>query len=125
MYEVGLLDFGFDGNLNRVCPCLPGGPNTDYRKLDRIELMQFTGLHDKNGKEIYEGDVVKNEKGDKGVVKFGRYEIELHICQNGCCVDDKPQQGFYFEDDSEYQMSLFNRELIVLGNVHENPELMK
>lgn len=84
-----------------------------------FELMQFTGLHDKNGKEIWEGDVVRGdrvyvnnydeecerEKGLVGVVKFGDSGIS--------------EAAFYVDGITE---SLIKCE--VIGDIHENPELL-
>lgn len=80
-------------------------------------LMQYTGLKDKNGKEIYEGDVVKVHTSENeytkqpdaydeyGVVQFGRLRLE---------IEDKKHGRFIgWKDDIE-----------VIGNIHENPELL-
>jgi len=73
------------------------------------ELMQYTGLKDKNGKEIYEGDILKTVNGDWGVIVWNAPFFELTI--------------------SETQSSLYTREWLskgeVIGNIHENPELLK
>lgn len=83
-------------------------------KIDTDTIGQFTGHHDKNDKEIYEGDIVKftahdalgNELGDQqGVVKFefGSYLI-----------------GGY----DMYDILLNDDEAEVIGNIHDNPELL-
>lgn len=73
----------------------------------QVELMQFTGLKDKNGKEIYEGDIVKNGLG-------GTYSIQS--CIGGFeCVED----GFV------HSFSVLNKNCEVIGNIYQNPELVK
>jgi len=98
----------------------------------RFILMQFTGLCDKNGKEIYEGDIVRNHWtnvagifiGDLWIVKFGDYddsEIEY----------GSPAIGFYGENQGGEQQGIGNIpcdngiSIEVIGNIYENPELLK
>ena len=72
-------------------------------------IMQFTGLHDKNGKEIYEGDIIKKEFGHWGVIVYKSPSFEVTV--------------------SETQSSLYTKEWIkdsvVIGNIYQNPELIK
>jgi uncharacterized phage protein (TIGR01671 family) len=69
-----------------------------------IVLMQYTGLKDKNGKEIYEGDIVN------GTHRFG-----LVIFKDA---------GFFVYDE-HLDESVEEDEIEVIGNIYENPELLK
>jgi uncharacterized phage protein (TIGR01671 family) len=82
---------------------LTGNPDTEDLCGN---VMQFTGLKDKNGKEIYEGDIVKTQ-GTSGM-KFN-YEVKYEI------GDDVA--GFFCNDCTEWI------ETEVIGNIYENPEL--
>ncbi len=76
-------------------------------------FMQYIGVDDKNGKEIYEGDIVKHDISDTiGVVKW--------YCEDyiGWCVDDIQIGEQQFTDE------MWN-ECEVIGNVYENADLLK
>ena len=77
--------------------------------LEDVELMQYTGLKDKNGKEIYEGDIVK-------------ISDDIY-CQ--VMWFDKFASFFLINEIGEaYKMS-FVHNYEVIGNIYENPELLE
>ena len=91
-----------------------------------IKWMQFTGLRDRNGREIYEGDVAEYSSGHVNLEKAsGNYVIRWNkkeacfegYCSNAWYPDGNRENIFYFE---EY----FNKDIEVIGNIYENPELL-
>lgn len=83
---------------------------------DRFELMQFTGLKDKNGKEIYEGDIVK-EYEYYGTIVGTFVDIVRYDSKIACFVIGKDERDFFL-DLPEYDYE-------VIGNIYENPELVQ
>lgn len=81
-------------------------------------LMQYTGLHDKNGREVYEDDIVKNEYGDVVVVHYGKQDHEEDY------GDRFVYQGWNIQIGSGYPDAVMI-EYTVIGNIYENPELME
>ncbi len=82
---------------------------------NRIVLEQYTGLKDKNGKEIYEGDIVKSGMNCKNewieynaIIKWD--DIFGMWIQYICEINDEQMMDVPCE---------------VIGNIHENPELLK
>lgn len=88
----------------------------------RCELMQFTGLTDKNGREIYEGDILDKTdwcngtlKKKAGSIKFDHlvdsdgYNAEIYLCWTA----------------GNSSLADVHNEAIIIGNIYENPELLK
>lgn len=100
---------------NGVCTC---------NKLTGDILMQYTGLNDKNGKEIYEGDIVKVEK-YIGEVKFGRYTYSAcdeYGCDRYGYYIDCETKGYIKSSGIDIGCCIYDCE--VVGNIYENQELL-
>lgn len=108
------LVFHDTGNLIQMW-CSDG--LVDEIPVDVIE--QFTGLTDKNGNEIYEGDIVKNDTSDLTEVRF--YIEDIGSC--GCCYSVFDGSGFAAFDDN--YSGFYLTECEVIGNIHQNPELLE
>lgn len=87
---------------------------THYR-VDKDTVGQFTGLIDKNGKEIYEGDIVHLDS-------WTPDEMQIKFIEAAFCLAD--ENGEYLGDIHYIQHAQVNQ-CTVLGNIHDNPELLK
>lgn len=91
----------------------------------QIELMQFTGLHDKNGKEIYEGDIVEipnfKEKWKRSEPKGNWRRFKVIWNQYVYAFENE----WIYKPLSSYDTSdLMPYEIEIIGNIYENPELL-
>ena len=84
-------------------------------------LLQYTGLKDKNGKEIWEGDVIDGGGFGPTVVRIGEF-------QNKESYDGREEGvGVYFESvrGGEITGTWLFKGAPIIGNIYENPELLK
>lgn len=86
---------------------------TDKEKLENVELMQYTGLKDKNGVEIYEGDVVIDQWANEYTPVF----------QNGIYMAYNPKHLMESEPSTQFNI-IWKNGCEVIGNIYENPELL-
>jgi uncharacterized phage protein (TIGR01671 family) len=82
---------------------------------ERFEVMQYTGLKDKTGKEIYEGDIIKRE-----IWSHTSGEFKIEVIYN--IFNFFEQKGL---EERFYNQSFDSIYLKVFGNIYENPELLK
>lgn len=86
----------------------------EFGYQNSFELMQYTGLHDKNGKEIYKGDIF-----DMGVIGFDRG------CFNGFYTESRSDdKGWDYSDSWEDGMYHYVLQNEIIGNIYENPDLL-
>lgn len=111
IFEVILIDY-VTKKVTYIVERIGHLLNIRHDKFNDVELMQYTGLKDKNGKEIYEGDIVKLRANHGiGVVKYydewGAFVVEYI----------KPRQL------AVLGMNYYKEDIEILGNIYQNLEL--
>lgn len=97
--------------------------------VNRFEVMQFTGLRDKDGAEICEGDIVKafcniNKISDPCLTeREPQYDFKMVKKMNGSFVLSTKKYNFC--GVLGFSRSTMPEDLPVVGNIYENPELLK
>lgn len=103
--------------------------STTHAAVDSNTIGQYTGLKDKNGKRIFEGDLLKpfDDEIDKMVVEFHHGGFVL------CLYGDRgyrSESGEWEYDGSNYgviecePLSSYGEDIEVIGNIHDNPEML-
>ena len=112
MGRVGEIRFDLDGSVSVV---LFKGNYLDVSgPREKIVLMQSTGLHDKNGKEVFVGDIIKCTRGCL-------HEVYIEKEYGGTYIGGMPaiylkgiREGYAWTGDE-----------VIIGNVYQNPELLE
>ena len=116
--DVSDLTF-FEGNLKFIGRRTVGGVSFQY-SVDKIELMQSTGLKNKNGKEIFEGDILKVANNDSSWFEVVKYDHDkaMFISKEVNLKYEVPETPLYD------LFSPFPFKVEVIGNIWENPDLL-
>ncbi|EAC5039201.1 hypothetical protein J3W96_002929 [Listeria monocytogenes] len=89
----------------------------DWYNFDDVVLMQYTGLKDKNGKKIFEGDIVINSNGQIGYIAFLVQEAGFVVV-----LKNSDYRLGHRNTNECYERATHHK---IIGNIHENPELLE
>ncbi len=89
--------------------------NDLFAGLDETIAMQYTGLKDRNGREIYEGDIIRFNQHEEGYSEYGEPRQTAVVRWSSLAVGFAPMAEGPCEFDS----------IMVIGNIYENPELLE
>ena len=103
-------------NDENGCHCFGGVHPNDQNTM---KLMQFTGLLDCNGKDIYEGDVLRPTKHPRSVFNY------LSVFNSGVITYGGAAFSIKANGDSYVFHGISCQYLEIIGNIHENKELLK
>lgn len=109
------------GNTNNTndekwtCPMVWLEKQKEWVHCDNGIICQYTGLHDKNGKEIYEGDIIELKANNgccemTGIIIYDEYDLAFELRDIG----EGTQECLWYTE----------QELEVIGNIYDNPELL-
>lgn len=105
--EMSLADLSYEG--------FPSHYENEHGDLNKnCVVMQFTGLHDKNGKEIYEGDIVAIPG---AVSTYGKGAVVEYRGAFGAQLDGAGVRPWFLVNINEADIE-------IIGNIYENPELL-
>ena len=107
-------------------PCifvyLPETQSFECFDIDIDTLGEYTGVKDKNGTRIFEGDIIKIT---------GFHTTAIAAVKYGSTSEKSTHWGWYFDDNDGHTYFLASRAFckdynaIIIGNIHDNPELLK
>lgn len=138
IHEVVSIWNKIDGTIEHLCVAL----DKEREEVDTLfrdfKLMQFTGLTDSNGNEIYEGDIILQKSKDDWhsnvndiyVIEFGRQDLGNSSYQQTIGWNATSKKSYQNEDRrlmkgiNDLCINHPGITAVVIGNIHENPELL-
>lgn len=140
MHKVSAIDFSSKGaRIIRLAEVHSNGKGEHKRWYSTVELMQSTGLIDKNGVEIYEGDIVEFEDetscypfdDESSIGTINRAQIVIDniqgvVLENFMLKNSTVAESYEdYYDLPTYEKAFFFTECRAIGNIYENPELLE
>lgn len=100
---------------------------------DEIQLVdigtvgQYTGLTDKNGKKIFEGDILKPDYDNSSYYRVAWDSGKLHLNIEEYCFNDSEGKALWLwcENIADYQINGCVDNCEIIGNIYDNPELLE
>ena len=109
-WAYGLPSYDTFGKITEIEIWEDCGETMEFYSIDPSTVGQYTGLQDKDGREVYEGDIVQNIYGDIFTVEYyGEHWYGYVLTASDGCVD-------HLYEYDEYE---------IIGNVHDNPKPLK
>ena len=110
----------------------PDGTRIVSGQHEECELMQFTGLLDKNGREIYEGDILRYPPKDNwGKINYNCFEVFFHDGDAnsdyniGYSINRMHNHGSVCGGVIPSFKPRAVSKMVIIGNIHENPEMLE
>lgn len=124
MFDVGMIDFLYETVYEYISHGFSSSDAVELYDFHECELMQFTGLKDVDGKEIFEGDIVEITFNEEYSDDFVVIEDDAKNIYEVVFYDD----CFFFV--STYYLPLYSLDEIdfnikILGNIYQNSELLE
>ena len=89
--------------------------------MEEETIGQFTGLYDKNGEAIFEGDIIQGEYNHKHLIRYVEEDARFGATLEGFV--GRKEEGWHTCGVTQRWINEFGK--VVIGNVHDNPELLR
>lgn len=96
-------------------------------EVDPETVGQYTGLTDKNGKKIFEGDILKPDYDNSSYYRVAWDSGKLHLNIEEYCFNDSEGKALWSwcENIADYQINGCVDNCEIIGNIYDNPELLE
>lgn len=122
--KIGLIDADMQDGLFQSVKIFDEDED-DWQESDRFVLMQSTGIKDKNGTEIFEGDIIDTTDYEGGLSSVGNPFVKIERDKYGFVVTgDFPDSPITIKE-FEAGRKFAGVKVTIVGNIYENPELVE